>query len=175
VTTANLTRDETAARAAVIHVDTIAVELDLREAQRPEGETFPTTATLTFTSTADATWIDFLGASVDEVVVNGVAQPVEWDGARIAVSGLVAHNVVTVRGHGRYSTSGEGLHLPRSRGRRDLPVHAVRAGGLPPRLPLLRAARPQGPVDLHGVGTRRLAGALERRRGIPRGHRRGCG
>jgi len=110
VTTANLTRDETAARAAVIHVDTIAVELDLREAQRAEGETFPTTATLTFTSTADATWIDFLGASVDEVVVNGVAQPVEWDGARIAVSGLVAHNVVTVRGHGRYSTSGEGLH-----------------------------------------------------------------
>ncbi len=110
MTTANLTRDETAARAAVIHVDTIAVELDLREAQRTEGETFPTTATLTFTSTADATWIDFLGASVDEVVVNGVAQPVEWDGARIAVSGLVAHNVVTVRGHGRYSTSGEGLH-----------------------------------------------------------------
>ena len=110
MTTANLTRDETAARAAVIHVDTIAVELDLREAQRAEGETFPTTATLTFTSTADATWIDFLGASVDEVVVNGVAQPVEWDGARIAVSGLVAHNVVTVRGHGRYSTSGEGLH-----------------------------------------------------------------
>lgn len=108
--TANLTRDETAARAAGIRLRTVDVEVDLRGAQAPDATTFPTSSTLVFEASVDATWIDFIGASVDEVTVNGSAQPVDWDGARVRVSDLVAQNVVTVRGTGRYSASGEGLH-----------------------------------------------------------------
>jgi aminopeptidase N len=110
VSSANLTRDETAARAAVLRVETIEVDLDLREAPDPTVDGFPTSATLTFTADAGSTWIDFLGASVTEVVVNGEPRPVDWDGARVRIDGLRPHNVVTVRGRGRYSTSGEGLH-----------------------------------------------------------------
>ena len=110
MTSANLTRDETAARSSTIRLDTVEVDLDVRDAQDLATQTFPTTATLTFAATADATWLDFLGESVDSVTVNGVARDVQWDGARIRIDGLVAHNVVTVGGRGRYSTSGEGLH-----------------------------------------------------------------
>ncbi|MDR7186108.1 aminopeptidase N [Microbacterium trichothecenolyticum] len=110
MTSANLTRDETAARSSTIRLDTVEVDLDVRDAQDPATQTFPTAATLTFAAAADATWLDFLGESVDSVTVNGVARDVHWDGARVRIDGLAAHNVVTVRGHGRYSTSGEGLH-----------------------------------------------------------------
>ena len=108
--TANLTRDETAARAAGIRLKTVDVEVDLRGAVSRDAATFATSSTLTFEASVDATWIDFIGASVDEVTVNGAPQPVDWDGSRVRVNGLAAHNVVTVRGTGRYSTSGEGLH-----------------------------------------------------------------
>ena len=110
MTSANLTRDETAARSGAIRLDTVEIDLDLRDAPDPATDTFPTTATLTFTATAESTWLDFLGAAVDSVTVNGAARDVEWDGARLHIAGLAAHNVVTVRARGRYSTSGEGLH-----------------------------------------------------------------
>ncbi|WP_336627300.1 MULTISPECIES: hypothetical protein [unclassified Microbacterium] len=108
--TANLTRDETAARAAEIRLETVDVEVDLRDAASADAATFPTASTLVFAASATQTWIDFVGASVDEVIVNGAAQAVDWDGARVRVAGLTAHNVVTVRGRGKYSSSGEGLH-----------------------------------------------------------------
>ncbi|GAA5208747.1 aminopeptidase N [Microbacterium kyungheense] len=110
MTSANLTRDETAARSNVIRLEAVEVELDLRNARDLTTQTFPTTATLTFDATADATWIDFIGASVDGVTVNGAPREVDWDGSRIRIEGLAEHNVVSVRAHGRYSTSGEGLH-----------------------------------------------------------------
>ncbi|WP_431800630.1 aminopeptidase N [Microbacterium sp. bgisy203] len=108
--TANLTRDETAARAAGIRLETVDVDLDLRSAPRTDAETFATASTLVFTAAVDETWVDFLGASVDEVTINGVAQPVDWDGARVRLTGLQPHNTVVIRGTARYSTSGEGLH-----------------------------------------------------------------
>ena len=110
MTSANLTRDETAARSGAVRLDTVEVDLDLRDARDLATPGFATTATLTFDATTEATWLDFLGESVDGVTVNGAERDVEWDGARIRIDGLAAHNVVTVRGRGRYSTSGEGLH-----------------------------------------------------------------
>ncbi|MGV9193066.1 aminopeptidase N [Microbacterium sp. MC2] len=107
---ANLSREETAARAAAIRVDTIEVDLDLRAARDLDETTFATVTTLTFTAETEATWVDFIGAAVDEVIVNGAARDVRWDGARIELTGLAAHNVVTVRARGVYSRSGEGLH-----------------------------------------------------------------
>ncbi|WP_298942552.1 aminopeptidase N [uncultured Microbacterium sp.] len=110
MSSANLTREETAARAAGIHLETVDVDLDLRDAPKTDAATFPAASTLVFAATVAETWIDFIGASVDDVVINGVPQAVDWDGARVRISGLAAHNTVIVRGRGRYSSSGEGLH-----------------------------------------------------------------
>jgi aminopeptidase N len=107
---ANLTREETAGRAAAVRLDTVDVDLDLREARDLTRPSFPTVSILTFDSDEPATWIDFEGEGVDEVTVNGEPRPVVWDGARILVTGLAPHNVVVIRARGLYSSSGEGLH-----------------------------------------------------------------
>ncbi|TGY35108.1 aminopeptidase N [Microbacterium laevaniformans] len=114
MSSANLTREETAARAAGIRLQTVEVDLDLRSAQDAAVTTFPTRSTFAFTASTDTTWVDFIGETVDEVIVNDRPQPVEWDGARIRLRGLVPDattpNVVRIEASARYSTSGEGLH-----------------------------------------------------------------
>ncbi len=108
--TANLSREETAARSAVVSVRSIRVELDLTGAPERARSGFPTITTLEFTSTASSTWLDFVGESVERVVVNGVEREVVYDGARIELHDLVDTNVVRVEAVGSYSRSGEGLH-----------------------------------------------------------------
>ena len=114
MSSANLTREETAARAAGVRLHTVEVDLDLRSAPDAAVTTFPTRSTFAFTAVTDTTWVDFIGESVIEVIVNDRAQPVEWDGARIRLRGLVADgatpNVVRIDAAARYSTTGEGLH-----------------------------------------------------------------
>lgn len=110
MSSANLNREETAARAQAINLHTIALSLDLSEAPNPEVASYPSCTTLVFDATTPTTWLDFLGESVDSVSVNGQEIPVEWDGARIALTGLAEHNTVVVRAHAFYSRSGEGLH-----------------------------------------------------------------
>ena len=113
MTSANLSRQETAARSAAFVLHRIRVELDLTGAPDPDRSGFPTTATLEFDARADGTvpetWIDFLG-EVQRVVVNGEEREVRYDGARIALDGLGARNTVVVEATGAYSRSGEGLH-----------------------------------------------------------------
>jgi aminopeptidase N len=108
--TANLTREETAARSAAVTVRSIRVELDLTGAPERARGGFPTTTTLEFESTVSETWLDFIGESVESVAINGEEVPVVYDGARIALSGLGRSNVVVVTGIGAYSRSGEGMH-----------------------------------------------------------------
>ena len=108
--TANLTREETAARSAAITVHRIRVELDLTGAPERARTGFPTVTTLEFDATTEVTWLDFIGEEVRRVAVNGVDQEVVYDGARISLSGLAASNVVRVEAVGAYSRSGEGLH-----------------------------------------------------------------
>ncbi|GGF96026.1 aminopeptidase [Rhodococcoides trifolii] len=110
MTTANLTRSETAARAQTVSDVTYSVDLDLRSAPDHDVSGFRTVTTLTFDATSESTWLDFIGERVDSVEVNGTAVDVVWDGARIQLVALAAHNVVTVRAVGAYSRSGEGLH-----------------------------------------------------------------
>ena len=110
MSSANLTSQETAARATAVKVHDVRVELDVRDAANPDNDGFSTTTTLVFDASESATWIDFIGESVEHVAVNGVAVPVEYDGARIAVAGLAASNVVVIEATGVYSRSGEGLH-----------------------------------------------------------------
>ncbi|MBM7460916.1 aminopeptidase N [Rhodococcus coprophilus] len=110
MSSANLTRSETAARAAAVDVHSYEVELDVRGAIDAHRTNFPTVTTIEFTASTDETWIDFLGDSVESVTVNGESVPVVYDGARITIGGLREINVVTVAATGRYSRSGEGLH-----------------------------------------------------------------
>lgn len=110
MSSANLTRQETAARSADVTVHSIRVELDLTDAPDPSRTGFPSTTTLSFDASTDATWIDFIGESVDAVILNGEEQIVDHDGARIRITGLAAANSVTIRATGAYSRSGEGLH-----------------------------------------------------------------
>lgn len=108
--TANLSREETAARSAAVSVRSIRVELDLTGAPERARSVFPTVTTLDFDSSTQSTWLDFIGASVERVVVNGVEQEVVYDGARIALHDLADINTVRVEALGVYSRSGEGLH-----------------------------------------------------------------
>ncbi|GAB6857432.1 aminopeptidase N [Microbacterium xylanilyticum] len=110
MTTANLTRTETAARSASVTLLRSRLELDVTGAVDAATTGFPTSSTLEFDATAPETWIDFLGEAVHEVVLNDTSQDVEWDGARIRLRGLAAHNTVVIRATGAYSRSGEGLH-----------------------------------------------------------------
>ncbi|MFK4760894.1 aminopeptidase N [Microbacterium sp. ZW T5_45] len=108
--TADLTRDETAARSAVVTARSIRVELDLTGAPQRARTGFPTITTLEFESTSTETWLDFIGESVDRVVVNGVEVDIDYDGARIRLGGLGTINTVRVEATAAYSRSGEGMH-----------------------------------------------------------------
>ena len=114
MSTANLTREETAARAAAVTVHTVRVELDVTGAPDPDRTGFTTVSTLEIETDGAAagvdTWIDFLGEAVEQVEVDGAPQPVEWDGARIRVRGLHGRHRVRITARAAYSRSGEGMH-----------------------------------------------------------------
>ena len=106
----NLTRDEAAQRSALVDTQSYDVVLDLTCGP----ETFATTSTVRFTCVEPgaSTWIDFVGRSVERVVLNGVELDpgqVYADG-RIALAGLAADNELVVEATGVYMNTGEGLH-----------------------------------------------------------------
>ncbi|MGQ5695880.1 aminopeptidase N [Rhodococcus erythropolis] len=110
MSTANLNRSEVAERSRTIDVTGYRVELDLRSAADSAAKTFSTVTIIDLTSSAESTWLDFIGAAVDSVEVDDASIPVEYDGSRIVLRGLGGSNVVRVAAHGHYSRSGEGLH-----------------------------------------------------------------
>ncbi|NNC13132.1 aminopeptidase N [Planctomonas sp. JC2975] len=134
MSSANLSRAETAARSRAFAVRSYRVELDLTAAPNPSVTGFTTTTTVEFDRTAESsntprsrhteprspaeppnaargtTWLDFIGESVEAVLVNGRRIPVHYDGARILLDGLTEQNTVTVVATAAYSHSGEGMH-----------------------------------------------------------------
>ncbi len=109
---ANLTREETAARAGAIELRSYAVTVDLSNATELKQPTYPARSAITLTSQVSSTWIDYIASSVTAVMVDGVAQPVVYDGARVQVTGLPVGREcrVVVEGASLYSRTGEGLH-----------------------------------------------------------------
>ncbi|OZC97438.1 aminopeptidase N [Rhodococcus sp. 06-235-1A] len=110
MSTANLTRTETRRRSRHVGGVSYRVHLDLLHAEDMDVDTFETVTTIEFDATTAATWVDFIGADVSEVIVNGTDSPVDYDGARIQLVGLTEHNIVRISARGHYSRSGEGLH-----------------------------------------------------------------
>ena len=106
----NLTRAEAATRAELLHVDTYVVDLDLTTSE----STFATTSTIRFTCTSSGaeTFVDFVGGTVQEIVVNGTSlDPAEYyRDSRVRIPDLLADNEVTIRATGHYTNTGEGLH-----------------------------------------------------------------
>ena len=105
----NLTREEAATRADLVRVDRYDIVLDLTRGPR----SFATTTTVHFDAREGAaTFLDFVGDSVQEVVLNG--RPLDaataYADSRIALDGLAEHNEVVVRATGLYTNTGEGLH-----------------------------------------------------------------
>ena len=105
----NLTRDEATTRSALVSVSTYRIELDLTTDER----TFATASTISFTAEEGAeTFVDFVGESVDEVVLNGRSlDPADhYADSRVRLPGLAPENTVTIRATGAYTNTGEGLH-----------------------------------------------------------------
>ncbi|WP_030527433.1 aminopeptidase N [Phycicoccus jejuensis] len=106
----NLTRDEAAARSALVSVDTHDVVLDVASSEA----TFPTRSTIRFTCTQPGaeTFLDFVGASVESITVNGTSldPATHFADSRIRLTGLAEQNEVVVEATGRFTNTGEGLH-----------------------------------------------------------------
>jgi aminopeptidase N len=106
----NLTRDEAAARAALLDVHSYTVELDLTTGPT----TFGSTTTLRFSCAEPGarTWADLVDATVHEITLNG--RPLDpataYADSRIALPDLAAENELVVRADCTYSRTGEGLH-----------------------------------------------------------------
>ncbi|MEU6080799.1 aminopeptidase N [Streptomyces sp. NPDC047108] len=120
----NLTRDEARERARLLSVDGYEVALDVRSAvgaspaTGPGGDerrrTFRSVTTIRFrcAEPGAASFADLIAPSVTSVVLNGqeLDPATVFDGARIALDGLRAENVLTVDARCAYSRTGEGLH-----------------------------------------------------------------
>jgi aminopeptidase N len=108
--TANLTRDEAAARSALVKVASYQVDLDLTS---DGDDTFDSVSVVRFDCTApgSSTFINLTAPVVRQITLNGATVgPDAFDGDRITLDGLAAQNVLRVAAECAYSRSGEGLH-----------------------------------------------------------------
>ena len=107
--TTALRHDEAITRGDAITVHAQTIELDLSGAQTER--TYPVAATIELTSQVADTFLDYLGESVESVLIDGQPAPVDFDGSRIALHVAVDTRVtVTVRGRSAFSRTGQGLH-----------------------------------------------------------------
>jgi aminopeptidase N len=107
----NLTREEARQRAALLDVESYAVELDLTGLSG--ALTFGSVTVVRFrcSSPGAATFIDLSAPTVREITLNGTPlDPAAFDGARIQLTGLAAQNELRVAADCAYSRHGEGLH-----------------------------------------------------------------
>ncbi len=106
---ANLTRDEARTRAELITVGSYQVAIDLTGGDT----TFRSVSTIEFDcGTAGAgSFLNLAAPQVHAITLNGDPVPLDaFDGERVVLDGLAAHNVVVVDAECAYSRSGEGLH-----------------------------------------------------------------
>ncbi|CAM00662.1 aminopeptidase N [Saccharopolyspora erythraea NRRL 2338] len=111
----NLTREQAEQRAALLEVQSYAIELDLSAgAGGPEVETFGSTTTVRFRSATPGaeSWIDLVAARVRSAVLNGVELDVsDYDESTgIRLPELAADNELVVHADCQYTNTGEGLH-----------------------------------------------------------------
>ena len=112
--TANLTRDEAEARAALLDVPRTVVELDLsHDDGSAEIRSFRSRSTVHLVlREAGSTFLDLDAVSVERIAVDGLERPTEaFTGSRVLLSDLSAgEHVVEIDATMRYSRDGRGLH-----------------------------------------------------------------
>ncbi|MFI9641078.1 aminopeptidase N [Micromonospora sp. NPDC051925] len=110
----NLTQVEATERARLLEVTGYDINLDLSTAVQAEGRTFRSVTEVRFrcTEPGAGTFIETAAESVRAATLNGV--PVDlsgWSAEKgLALTGLVAENVLVVDADFGYSNSGQGLH-----------------------------------------------------------------
>jgi aminopeptidase N len=106
---ADITRDETAARAGLLRVHSYDVELDLTNG----GETFRSAAVVRFDCAEEgaATYVDLVAAAVHSITLNDapIDPATTWADGRIALTGLARSNELRVVADCSYGTGGIGL------------------------------------------------------------------
>ena len=105
----SLTRDEAVARAALVTVDAMEVDLDLDRGR----EVFGSRTTLRFTchDPGSATFVEVRPRSLEAVRLNGVPlDPATLEDGRLRLDGLAAQNVLEVEATMAYGHDGQGLH-----------------------------------------------------------------
>ncbi len=106
----NLTRDEAAARGALLDVASYTVDLDLTTGDT----TFGSTTTIRFgcRQPGEGTFVDLVDATVHAITLNGrsLDPATAYADSRITLDGLAADNELVVVADCTYSRSGEGLH-----------------------------------------------------------------
>jgi len=112
--TANLTRDEAEARAALLEVPRTIVHVDLsHDDGSAEVRTFRSRSTVHLVlREAGSTHLDLDAEAIETIVVDGVALPTDaFTGTRVLLEGLSAGaHVVEVKATMRFSRDGRGLH-----------------------------------------------------------------
>ncbi len=105
----SLTLSEARVRADLLSAISYDVRLDLTGPQ--DSPTFGCRTTVRFDSAGPETFLELTDASELRLTVNGtpVAEP-SYDGRRIVLSGLGAHNEVVVEARVPYVTDGDGMH-----------------------------------------------------------------
>lgn len=114
---ANLTREETRARSAMLSVESYRVSVDLTGNDGAEqtlsqpAETFASTSIVQFTTQGGDTWIDLIADSVLDAQLDGVAlDGSDFDGVRLPFRAEPGKHTLLIRAICRYSHTGEGLH-----------------------------------------------------------------
>ncbi|MGZ5417069.1 MAG: aminopeptidase N [Nocardioides sp.] len=107
----NLTRDEARARAALLDVDSYAVDLDLTTGST---QTFRSVTTLRFRCSEPGaeTFADLVGADIHGLTLNGKAldPSTVYADSRLRLTDLASDNELRVVADMLYSHTGEGLH-----------------------------------------------------------------
>lgn len=105
-----ITHAEALHRSDATTLSTQSIALDLRG--MAELETFGVDTLLHLVTSDPALYIDFLGAGVQRVEVNGEPHPFDFDGAVIRLAGLPTGEDVALRivGAATFSRTGQGLH-----------------------------------------------------------------
>ncbi|MGY1603139.1 aminopeptidase N [Geodermatophilus sp. SYSU D00815] len=111
----NLTRDDAAARAELLAVQSYDLALDVTDgAGHPGDKTFRSTTTVEFTCRRPgaSTFIDLVAEQVRSATLNGVELDVSTytEEGGLPLPELAESNTLTVDADCRYSNSGEGLH-----------------------------------------------------------------
>jgi aminopeptidase N len=111
----NLTRDDAAARARLLAVDSYDLQFDLTDGNgHPGAGTFRSTTTVRFTcrEPGAASFIDLVAETVRSATLNGVELDVSTytEEGGLPLPDLAADNTLVVDADCRYSNSGEGLH-----------------------------------------------------------------